>query len=142
MRQESNSPSHSVVFSAINARMEIMEEPRLPGFCGFIFYRPSRDLTRPLGRPRGLKGLLHMPNATVITYGSGTRSWNFVYRAAEKKTENGGKGAGAPAPFPERELQFSILFWRSFDSQPSPEAQLYNILFRIEKRKRRKDRER
>jgi len=41
-------------------------------FCGFIYYRPSRDLTRPLGLPRGLKGLLHMPNATVITYGSGT----------------------------------------------------------------------
>ena len=40
-------------------------------FCGYIRYRPSRDLTRPLGLPRGLKGLLHMPNATVITYGSG-----------------------------------------------------------------------
>ena len=42
-------------------------------FCGFIFYRPSRDLTRPLGLPRGLKGLLHMSNATVITYGSGSK---------------------------------------------------------------------
>ena len=26
---------------------------------------------RPLELSRGLKGLLHMPNATVITYGSG-----------------------------------------------------------------------
>ena len=76
-----------MVFSAINARMEIVEEPRLRGFCGFIFYRPSRDLTRPLGLPRGLNGLLHMPNATVITYGSGTRRRDFVCGAAEKKTE-------------------------------------------------------
>ena len=72
MRQGSNSPSDSVDFSANNARMEIVEEPRLQEFCGYIRYRPSRDLTRPLGLPRGLKGLLHMPNATVITYGSGT----------------------------------------------------------------------
>ena len=64
MRQESNSPSHSVVFRALNARMEIVEEPRLP---------------------RGLKGLLHMPNATVITYGSGTRRQDFVCGAVEKK---------------------------------------------------------
>ena len=71
MRQGSNSPSYSVVFSASNASMEIVEEPRLREFCGYIHYRPSRDLTRPLGLPRGLKGLLHMPNATVITYGSG-----------------------------------------------------------------------
>ena len=43
----------------------------LDGFCGYIHYRPSRDLTRPQGLPMGLKGLLHVPNATVITYGSG-----------------------------------------------------------------------
>ena len=41
-------------------------------FCGYIFYKPSRDRTRPLGRPRGLQGLLHELNATMITYGSGT----------------------------------------------------------------------
>ena len=44
----------------------------LDGFCGYIPYKPSRDLTRPLGLPRGLKDLLHVLNATVITYGSGT----------------------------------------------------------------------
>ena len=44
------------------------------GFCGYIFYKPSREHTRPLELSRGLKGLLHMLNATVITYGSGTRS--------------------------------------------------------------------
>jgi hypothetical protein len=43
----------------------------LDEFCGYIYYKPSRDLTRPLGLPRGLKDLLHMSNATVITYGSG-----------------------------------------------------------------------
>jgi hypothetical protein len=32
---------------------------------GVIPGKPSRDFTRPLGIPRGLKGLLHMPNAIV-----------------------------------------------------------------------------
>jgi hypothetical protein len=35
-------------------------------FVGNISVKPSRDFTRPLGMPRGLKGLLHMPNATVF----------------------------------------------------------------------------
>jgi len=35
-------------------------------FCGHIFHKSSRDLTRPLGEPRDLKGLLHMLNATMI----------------------------------------------------------------------------
>jgi hypothetical protein len=34
-------------------------------FVGIISGKPSRDSTRPLGIPRGLKGLLHMLNATV-----------------------------------------------------------------------------
>jgi hypothetical protein len=34
-------------------------------FVGIILVKPSRDFTRPLGMPRGLKGLLHMPNAIV-----------------------------------------------------------------------------
>ena len=33
--------------------------------CGCRFCKPSRDFTRSLGMPRGLKGLLHMLNATV-----------------------------------------------------------------------------
>jgi hypothetical protein len=33
--------------------------------CGCHSCKPSRDFTRPLGRPRGLKGLLHMLNAIV-----------------------------------------------------------------------------
>jgi hypothetical protein len=32
---------------------------------GIIPGKPSRDFTRPLGMPRGLKGLLHMLNAIV-----------------------------------------------------------------------------
>ena len=33
---------------------------------GIIAGKPSRDLSRPLGRPRSLKGLLHMLNAIVL----------------------------------------------------------------------------
>ncbi|GJT66917.1 hypothetical protein Tco_1018397, partial [Tanacetum coccineum] len=33
---------------------------------GYVLWKPSRDFTRPLGSPSGLKGLLHMLNATVI----------------------------------------------------------------------------
>jgi hypothetical protein len=33
--------------------------------CGCHFCKPSRDFTCPLGRPRGLKGLLHTLNAIV-----------------------------------------------------------------------------
>jgi hypothetical protein len=32
-------------------------------FVGIIPGKPSRDFTRPLGSPRGLKGLLHTLNA-------------------------------------------------------------------------------
>jgi hypothetical protein len=32
---------------------------------GVIPRKPTRDFTRPLGMPRGLKGLLHMQNAIV-----------------------------------------------------------------------------
>ncbi|GKB70437.1 hypothetical protein Tco_0931849 [Tanacetum coccineum] len=32
----------------------------------YVPWKPSRDFTRPLGTPCGLKGLLHMLNATVI----------------------------------------------------------------------------
>ncbi|GJR28503.1 hypothetical protein Tco_1104735 [Tanacetum coccineum] len=34
--------------------------------CGYVLWKPSRYFTRPLGLPSGLKGLLHMLNATVI----------------------------------------------------------------------------
>jgi hypothetical protein len=34
-------------------------------FVGIIANKLSRDFTRPLGMPRGLKGLLHMLNAIV-----------------------------------------------------------------------------
>jgi hypothetical protein len=34
-------------------------------FVGIIPGKPSRDFTRPLGSPRGLKGLLHTQNAIV-----------------------------------------------------------------------------
>jgi hypothetical protein len=34
-------------------------------FVGIIPEKPSRDFTRPLGSPRGLKGLLHTLNAIV-----------------------------------------------------------------------------
>jgi hypothetical protein len=34
-------------------------------FMGIILGKPSRDFTRPLGSPRGLKGLLHTLNAIV-----------------------------------------------------------------------------
>jgi hypothetical protein len=33
--------------------------------CGCHSCKPSRDFTRPLGMPRGLKSLLHMLNAIV-----------------------------------------------------------------------------
>jgi hypothetical protein len=35
-------------------------------FVGNISVNPSRDFTRPLGIPRGLKGLLHVLNAIVF----------------------------------------------------------------------------
>jgi hypothetical protein len=35
-------------------------------FVGIIPNKPSRDFTRPLWRPRGLKGLLHTLNAIVF----------------------------------------------------------------------------
>jgi len=34
-------------------------------FAGVTSVKPPRDFTRPLGMPRGLKGLLHMLNAIV-----------------------------------------------------------------------------
>jgi hypothetical protein len=34
-------------------------------FMGVIAGKPPRDFTRPLGMPRGLKGLLHTLNAIV-----------------------------------------------------------------------------
>ncbi|GKC91719.1 hypothetical protein Tco_1152368 [Tanacetum coccineum] len=34
--------------------------------CGCVPWKSSRDFTRPLGAPSGLKGLLHMLNTTVI----------------------------------------------------------------------------
>ncbi|GJV29105.1 hypothetical protein Tco_1385553 [Tanacetum coccineum] len=34
--------------------------------CGYVLWKPSRDFTRPLGPPNGLKGLLHTLNATMI----------------------------------------------------------------------------
>jgi hypothetical protein len=34
-------------------------------FVGINSGKPSRDFTRPLGSPRGLKSLLHTPNAIV-----------------------------------------------------------------------------
>jgi hypothetical protein len=34
-------------------------------FVGINSGKPSRDFTRPLGSPSGLKGLLHMLNAIV-----------------------------------------------------------------------------
>jgi len=35
-------------------------------FVGIIPGKPSQDFTRPLGNPRGLKGLLHRLNAIVF----------------------------------------------------------------------------
>jgi hypothetical protein len=35
-------------------------------FVGIILGKPSRDFTRPLGSPRGLKGLLHTLNAIMF----------------------------------------------------------------------------
>jgi ABC-type proline/glycine betaine transport system permease subunit len=34
-------------------------------FVGITSVKPSRDFTRPLGMPKGLKGLLHTLNAIV-----------------------------------------------------------------------------
>jgi hypothetical protein len=35
-------------------------------FVGIISGKPSRNFTRPLGSPKGLKGLLHTLNAIVF----------------------------------------------------------------------------
>jgi hypothetical protein len=35
-------------------------------FVSIIHGKPSRDFTRPLGSPKGLKGLLHTLNAIVL----------------------------------------------------------------------------
>ncbi|GJR51334.1 calmodulin-interacting protein 111 isoform X1 [Tanacetum coccineum] len=42
------------------------EPSDLNELCGYVLWKPSRDITGPLGPPSGLKGLLHMLNATVI----------------------------------------------------------------------------
>ncbi|GJW27979.1 RNA-directed DNA polymerase, eukaryota, reverse transcriptase zinc-binding domain protein [Tanacetum coccineum] len=39
---------------------------RVNELCGYVLWKPSRDFTRPLRTPSGLKGLLHTLNATVI----------------------------------------------------------------------------
>ncbi|GJV63430.1 hypothetical protein Tco_1474258 [Tanacetum coccineum] len=38
----------------------------LDELCGYVLWKPSRDFTRPLGPPSGLKFLLHTLNATLI----------------------------------------------------------------------------
>ena len=48
----------------------------LNNFVGIFTLKPSRDLTRPLGSPRGLKGLLHTVNAIVIAT---TVSQDFLF---------------------------------------------------------------
>jgi len=49
-------------------------------FVGIISAIPSQSFTRPLGSPRGLKGLLHMLNAivspTIVDYVS---CFDFVF---------------------------------------------------------------
>ncbi|GJV43511.1 retrovirus-related pol polyprotein from transposon TNT 1-94 [Tanacetum coccineum] len=47
------------------AREQLSRQPRLV-VVWYVLWKPSRDFTRPLGPPSGLKGLLHMLNATVI----------------------------------------------------------------------------
>jgi hypothetical protein len=47
-----------VTFNLMNNMVETM-------FVFIITSKPSRDFTRPLGSPRGLKGLLHLLNAIV-----------------------------------------------------------------------------
>ncbi|GJX40303.1 reverse transcriptase domain-containing protein [Tanacetum coccineum] len=51
---------------------KILHLLHLNELCGCVPWKPSRDFTRPLRAPSGLKGLLHMLNATVIpTKGKG-----------------------------------------------------------------------
>ena len=47
----------------------------LNNFGGIFSWKPSRDLTSPLGSPRGLKDLLHTLNATMIPT---TVSYDFL----------------------------------------------------------------
>jgi hypothetical protein len=51
-------------------------------FVGSISVKPSRDLTRPLGMPRGLKGLLHVLN--VISFLVVYISFLVVYIMVER----------------------------------------------------------
>jgi len=39
-------------------------------FCGHFTWKPSSDLIRPLEKPRGIKGLLHMVNYSYDSYES------------------------------------------------------------------------
>ncbi|GJS38361.1 retrovirus-related pol polyprotein from transposon TNT 1-94 [Tanacetum coccineum] len=48
------------------AAMRQSSRPTRPVILWYILWKPSRDYTRPVGPPSGLKGLLHMLNATVI----------------------------------------------------------------------------
>ena len=48
-------------------------------FVGVIVGKPSRDLTRPLGMPRGLKGLLHMLNAIISPTKADLCFWFLLY---------------------------------------------------------------
>ncbi|GKB76637.1 hypothetical protein Tco_0943532 [Tanacetum coccineum] len=56
--------------------------------CGYVLWKPSRDFTRPLGPPTGLKGLLHMLNATVIpTKLCKNSSLAIIIRSGEQRSE-------------------------------------------------------
>ena len=114
-----------MVFSSGNASVgDCARSRKIEEFYRYIHYRPSRDLTRPLGLPRGLKGLLHMPNVTVIPYGSGTRSWDYECGAASQENRDfkyRGRHARALAC---AEIVNSSLYWIKSLSQFSPEAHI------------------
>ncbi|GKB28330.1 hypothetical protein Tco_0867731 [Tanacetum coccineum] len=59
---------HQVSQSSHEAARRQISRPSRPlnELCGYVLWKPSRDITGPLGPPSGLKGLLHMLNATVI----------------------------------------------------------------------------
>ncbi|GJR68479.1 hypothetical protein Tco_0014544 [Tanacetum coccineum] len=53
-----DSLSKELEFKVSSARCHVVNR--------YVLWKPSRDFTCPLGPPSGLKGLLHMLNATVI----------------------------------------------------------------------------
>jgi len=62
-------------------------------FCGYIFYKPSQDLTRPLGGTKGFKGLITYAKCNRDSYESELGLWSsFLFLVLLKDEQKVGMG--------------------------------------------------